>query len=272
MIFKVLGYRLSNMSLTEQLNQVVNKAINEYINKIATDFNLPEERLYSLWQDNNNNTTTTKSTKPCSSTQTKLTQTKLDVSSNSNSTTSHLSKMSRAELVELCRTKNLNVSGTKELLISRLSGNSIEEKEKPATKSKSKGGKKTPDPPAVVNKIIKQHVNNIGIKRNKFNNYEHMDTKLLFDETTQKVYGKQNYQTGQVDMLTSEDIETCQMYKFPFVIPENLDQANTAEDDEEETIVDDVEVEEEIEVEVDCDLEEDDLEDDLEEEVEYEYE
>jgi hypothetical protein len=101
-----------------------------------------------------------------------------------------------------------------------------------------------------------------------------MDTKLLFDETTQKVYGKQNYQTGQIDMLTSEDIETCQMYKFPFIIPENLDQANAAEDDEEETIVDDVDVdvEDEIEVEVDCDLEEDDLEEDLEEEVEYEYE
>jgi hypothetical protein len=262
MIFKVLRDTLSNMSLTEQLNQVVNKAINEYIHKISTDFNLPEDRLQSLWQDNNTTTT-----KPVGSTQAKLTQTKLVA--NSSTATGHLNKMSRAELVELCRTKNLSVSGTKELLISRLSG---EEKEKPVTKAKSKGGKKTPDPPAVVNKIIKQHVNNIGIKRNKFNNYEHMDTKLLFDETTQKVYGKQNYQTGQIDMLTSEDIETCQMYKFPFIIPENLDQANAAEDDEEETIVDDVDVEDEIEVEVDCDLEEDDLEEDLEEEVEYEYE
>lgn len=255
------------MSLNEQINQVVNKAINEYIHRLSTEFNLPEDGLLSLWEKN-----ASTPLPPPPSKKSKLVQTKLSTDDVA-AATNHLTKMSKGELVELCKTKNYPISGTKEQLIERLSGKS--EPVKPKAKA-SKTSKKTPEKPEVINRVIKQHVSNIGIKRNKYNRYEHMETKLLFDEATQKVYGKQNYQTGEIDRLSSEDIETCQLYKFPFVMPENLDQSNqntTIDDDEEETVNDDVD--DEIEVDVECELDDDDLEedlDDIEAELEYEYE
>lgn len=274
MIFKAIIYVLSNMSLNEQINQVVNKAINEYIHRLSTEFSLPEESLLLLWDKH----ATLQQTQPAPAPKkTKSVQTKLKPSTDDEA--SHLLKMSKAELVELCRTKNFPVTGSKECLMNRLLG---KQEAVSTTKSgSSKASKKTPEKPAIIKSVIKQHVSNIDIKRNKYNRYEHMETKLLFDEATQKVYGKQNYQTGEIERLTSDDIQTCQMYKFPFVMPENLDQANkntTADDDdEEETVVDDVDAEEEIEVDVECELDDEDMDEELDDieaeaEVEYEYE
>ena len=60
---------------------------------------------------------------------------------------------------------------------------------------------------------IKKSIPNIVIRRNKFNNFEHLDTNLVFDNSSKKVIGKQNI-NGNIDDLTEEDIDKCNEYKF----------------------------------------------------------
>ena len=69
-------------------------------------------------------------------------------------------------------------------------------------------------------------------------------TGLIFDQASHKVIGKQN-KNGTIDQLTDDDIETCNKYKFPYVLPQNLNSnsKNSAsveglDDDEEDVEVD----------------------------------
>ena len=48
----------------------------------------------------------------------------------------------------------------------------------------------------------------ITLKRNKFGNYEHKETRFVVDKNTRCVYGKQN-DNGSVDSLTPDDLKVC---------------------------------------------------------------
>ena len=53
----------------------------------------------------------------------------------------------------------------------------------------------------------------INIGRNKYGNYEHIPSKLLFRRDDKVAYGHQNYD-GTISVLTQEDIENCKKYGF----------------------------------------------------------
>jgi len=57
-------------------------------------------------------------------------------------------------------------------------------------------------------------VNNIIISQNEFNNFEHFNTGLVFDEITKNVIGKQNTDGTISTLLSKQDIQNVNIYKF----------------------------------------------------------
>ena len=161
-----------------------------------------------------------------------------------------LSILSKTELVELCKTKKLKHTGTKQELLTRI----VESENQAKTQ------------PLITPKLVHKTVPPIALHRNKFGNFEHMETNFVFNEKTEKVYGKQN-SDGSISQLSSDDINICNKYKFSFDIPSNLQQNSTADkvltelDDDEEEVEVEVEEEEEEqeeeEEEIEIELEED---------------
>ena len=228
---------------------LLDDVVNKYIKEVSKQFNIDKDALLSLW--NGSTQSTTPQQVPIIN-KTSLTE---------------LSKCSKNELVELCKSRSLKYSGTKEQLIAILT-----------TGEKSKVPVVVPNVPQVPliqpQNIIQKLQNirsSVSIKRNKFGNYEHQETSLVMDKITQKIIGKQN-PDGTVSPLTKEDIQICQQHKLQYTIPENLDKKNNLnnitiegldDDDEEqeEETLEDTDLLEEAEVVVEDDEE-------LEEEVE----
>lgn len=180
-------------------------------------------------------------------------------------------------LAALCKKYGLKVTGKKDELVDRLSEYKkahmpdgaevppVEEAPAPEDERKTLnllgglGGKPVSKAvksavPKVISKLRATAVRHT-IARNRFGNYEHAETKLVFDRDDQNVIGKQDYMTGNVVELSDEDIELCKQYQFSYRIPENLDSHKKG--------LGHVKVEE-----VDDELNEDDLEDDGEEDGE----
>ena len=150
--------------------------------------------------------------------------------------------------------KGLKCSGTKNELISRLVSKPV------AQKSQKK--KKEVITPLVIKKI-NASIPAIQIKKNKFGNYEHSDTELIFDKHSKKVIGKQ-HSDGQLIELSHSDIDLCNKYKFSYNLPENLNKKSTLDDIQIDDLDSDVEIEDaEIEdVKNDDDDDDDDVEND----------
>ena len=180
-----------------------------------------------------------------------------------------LSEMKKDELVSLAKSRGLSHTGTKEALISRLTGTEDEittkeksapTKEKTKEKSKEKTKEKTTTP-KVVTQIQKSAA--VEIKPNKFKNYEHTDSGLVFDNINGKVIGKQQ-SDGTVSTLTDSDIEQCKKYNFSFVMPSNLNKKAPIQVDDDDGDDPDLEEEKDGEEEDDVDVDVDDF---IEEEV-----
>ena len=231
------------MSFSEIITNTIEDTIKLYISKISTEYNLNQTELYKLW---NNNNSFVKSTKE-------------DV------VDPELMKLSKKELSEICKSKKLPVSGTKIDLIKRILDTENKTQTKLVTKKSTQ--------PEIVKKLVDK-IPVIQIKRNVHGNYEHEDTKFVINNTTKKVYGKQN-KDGSISELTPLDIDLCHKYKFTYDIPENLDNkdANDEDDNDLEELEEDLdeELEEELELEDDVDdLEDEDIIED--EDVEEYYE
>jgi hypothetical protein len=110
----------------------------------------------------------------------------------------NLYKMSKKELESKCKEFGINTKGKKAELIKRIESNGSN----------------------IVQKI-QTSITNIVIKKNKFNNYEHMPTAFVFNKSTKTVIGKQS-ESGDIIELTSDDIELCNEFKFKFKIPDKL--------------------------------------------------
>lgn len=157
-------------------------------------------------------------------------------------------------LAAMCKKKGLKQSGKKEDLFKRLVdslSSTVSTAESTTTKKPVASGKKEDTP---IIKTIKERTAELAIRKNKFGNFEHVPTGLIFN-TDKIVYGKQLVD-GAVLELTSIDIDTCNKYKFPFKMPENLNTSNKN--------MDDVKIED-MEDEL---LDEEDIEEDIEEDVE----
>lgn len=169
--------------------------------------------------------------------------------------------LTKEMLVAMCEAKGLKKSGKKDELVARL----IDHLKKPIDEaaavpapvgtSKKKVISSAPsdekkDTPPVLHKF-KKNDNEIVIKKNKFGNYEHMATCLLFNED-KKVFGVQR-ENGEIAELTDDDIEACKQYKFAYVVPKNLNlskELRTTELDELNEELDDEDIEDELDDEV----------------------
>jgi hypothetical protein len=244
------------MSFTKALNKVVNDTIQNYVSVIVSKYNLDENELLELW--NEFSEVRAEEKKP---------ERKAPKTVANQQTNTQLEKLSRNELVELCKAKKLKVSGNKQELIDRLSvsegGGVAEQKPEPEQKKSREKKPASSKPEKKIIEKIKSQVeqSNSMIRKNRFDNFEHPETTFVFDSKTKKVIGKQNA-NGQIDQLTDEDIESCKKFKFQYEIPDNLDSQKSFNvrveelDDEEELQEDEEEVDEE------------ELEEELEEEEE----
>ncbi len=161
----------------------------------------------------------------------------------------------KPEIQAMCKARGLKCTGTKEdLMKSLLSGAPVDKT--PAATSKPKS--KVVATPTVI-KNITASIPIITIKKNKYGNHEHAETSFVFNGKTKEVIGKQN-DNGTVDDLTKDDIDICNQYKFPFILPSNLDKKTRLEEEEVEELDDDDEIiESEVEGEEEADIIEDDL-------------
>jgi len=240
------------MSLSKTIFDTIENTIKLFISQVASKHNLNENELYKLWNEN-----------------TEYNNRQARTQNNESILDPELMKLTKKELSEMCKSKKLPISGTKTDLIKRILETSSETKLKSAVDgSKNKSSIKNTQPDIIKKLIDKIPV--IQIKRNSHGNYEHADTNFVLNNTTKKIYGKQNGD-GSIAELTKEDIDLCHKYKFDYDIPENLDKKDLEDDEEEiddlEEVVDEEVVEEDLE-EDDDDLDDEELidEDELEEE------
>jgi hypothetical protein len=206
----------------------INSTVNNYISIISKKYNIKENELYEIWSGNSEISQTT-------------------------SQNQELEKLSKPELIEMCKSKKLKVSGSKNDLINRIILNETQNKQQQV---------KTLEQQTVIKKLVEK-IPKLEIKKNAFGNYEHKETSFIFDSKTQKVYGKQN-QDGNIDELSSEDIDLCNKYKFSYLIPNNLDKKINILDVKVDELDDDVELEEDLEEEYEYEVD-----DEIEEEEEF---
>ena len=76
--------------------------------------------------------------------------------------------------------------------------------------------------------LVKVPVSSIQIKKNEHGNYEHPETKLVFNREEKTVVGTQK-DDGTIADLTQEDIETCNQFKFTYRMPEKIKTNNEVE-------------------------------------------
>ena len=221
------------MSFSDKIQSEIQKIVNLYIESVSNKYNLDKNELLTIW----NNSNIKSSQKSISIVEEDIKKEVKSSSSSSNNNNNTLLKLSKAELIEMCKSKKLKTGGTKQDLVDRLSG---EESQSKLVNTKTE---KKVSPP-IIKKLIEK-IPSIQIRRNKFDNFEHEETSFVFNNKTQKVYGKQN-KDGSVSDLTPEDIDLCNKYKFSYYIPENLDKKGSLKnvDSKELEDIDDFEVEE----------------------------
>ena len=242
------------MSLSLTLTEAIDEVVQTFITRVSSKYKIDNTELTCLWRGDD---VKTKKSSP----------TKSAESSESTAEIDHdvLLKCNKAELVALCKAHGHKCSGAKSVLMGRLLGKEANV-ENPKAKGKSKKTKAAQAAAVKATPIAKKltaNIPNILIRRNKYNNYEHPETGLVFDNDTKIVIGKQN-DDGSVDPLTEDNIDQCNAFKFKFKIPSDLDQKSTLAEvkvdelsDEEE---EDLDIEEEEEEEEELEIEEDDEE------------
>lgn len=223
---------------TYGLSQGIESTFKKYIEVISNKYNINHQELINLWNEQNDYTTTNMNN---------------DI---------NLEILTKEQLVSMCKSKGLKYSGSKKVLIGYLNGEQNGIAKKTITKNKDKE-KEVSTPDNVIKKIV-ANIPTISITKNSFGNFEHKDSQLLFNNKTRQVIGKQN-PNGNIDILSKEDIDLCNRYKFIYVMPENLDNNIKDDDDILLNVEDEKEEKEEEE-------EEEEIDDIIEEQEEYEEE
>lgn len=239
------------MSLSNLIQSQIDNTVKQYINIVSEKYNLDTDALLELWFSGKKSSNTVISSKAP-----EVTSSVLD---------SDLQKLSRSDLVAKCKEKGLKVSGNKNELIQRLTSSTSAETPKASPKPTVPV---KPQSSPVLQKLASSVPSQV-IARNQFGNFEHTGSGLVFNNSTKKVFGRQN-PDGSVSDLTSEDIELCNKFKFNYSLPENLDKKTLDIKDEDLKELEDEgdeELDEMVEEEDDVEVEEDD--DDGEEEELY---
>lgn len=252
-------------TLSVKLIENINNLINVYIDELSEKYNIDKKELADIWYGNKNDSVVEKKV-----VEKKVVEKKVEKKINyTDDDVGKLAKMKKEDLMMLCKEKNVNFKSksTKQDLINLLigeKGGETKNNDKKETKVEKRVEKKE-DIPTVLKKLSNT-TPTVAIRRNAFDNFEHPESKLVFDEKTKIVIGKQN-DDGTVDELSPDDIDTCNKYKLEYNMPFNLDlktkdekmnkdienilekDKNKNDEDEEYTIEEVDEMEEEYEIE-----------------------
>ena len=151
-------------------------------------------------------------------------------------TQEQIMKATVPELKGYCKALKCPTGGKKQDLIDRL----VNYKSDPATESNTSGNNTTSGAAEVVkvakkkkrspNRMPEIPISSIQIKKNSFGNYEHPETKLIFNKDTKQVIGKQQGD-GTISVLTEDDIQRCDQFKFSYKLPEKIMSVDEKESD-----------------------------------------
>jgi len=235
------------MSFQGIISKAIDDAVGIFIHTVYERFSVDESALLQMW-----NSSSTKSAP-------KVNVEKLHQNNHSQAL---LVAMKKDELVAMAKARNMSHTGTKEVLVARLTSGDVpipkdspkdspkdissgpsekQVKAKPAPKEKvtkaspkisTKVSTKVSTKPTSLPKVTPiQKSQPIELKLNKFKNYEHTETGLVFDNINGKVTGKQ-HPNGSVSSLTDADIEVCKKFVFTFVMPSNLNKKEAIFDED----------------------------------------
>ena len=235
--------------MTDSIIKLIDITIENFLEKISTEFNIDKNDLSNLWNNSTKNEL----------------YTHLDNNKNQEVSLDNLNNYTKSDLVNLCRDKGLKVTGTKDQLIERLKSQNNQPIETKTKETKTKETKtketktketKTKDKQSST-ELLQKHIPQFSIRRNKFGNFEHDETGFIFSKFDKTVIGKQ-LEDGTIAELTREDIENCNKYKFKYTLPSSLNKVekdlnsvkidgidDDNEEEEEEEIIEELEEEEE---------------------------
>jgi hypothetical protein len=239
-------------------SELFTKLIDNFAESLSVGYDINKSDILDLWYKSTSSIPTTTSSTTPKPISVKSDKSSPQVDTKFIASNSELLKLSKNELVEHCKRRNLKTTGTKAEMIERLTGTkSVEEPVKKPAVVKTTTSQKARDKEAVQAEVVKSlfQVKPVSHKivKNEFGNFWHPETQLVFDRDLKKFYGKQNA-SGKIDNMTEEDIETCNRYKFAFLMPETLaksERVAVAELDEDELVGDEEEIVDEEEVEDD---------------------
>jgi hypothetical protein len=234
------------MSLKENAFSGLNSVIFTFINLISQKYNINSNELKSLWEGESNVIPVVASS----------------VVSSSSPAAKELENLTKTQLIEMCKTKNLKVSGTKNELIARILESESIIRPTPPPVVQTTTTTAVVRSPTIIKKLVDK-IPKLEIKRNSDGYYVHEETSFVFDTKTQKVYGKLD-KNNKIEELSADDIDICNKYKFSYVLPNNLDKKINILDVKVDELDDEVELEDDL----DDEFNEDD--EDLEEEIELE--
>ena len=247
------------MSVENKVNAFFNELVNDFSKKISNHFGLSYEEVKKVMtdekkeekKDNKEVMKEVKEEKKSPMRESKEKDKEDEITREKIISTSTTKDM----LAAFCKKKGLKQSGKKEELVQRLletltnktisSSSSSSSSSKPSVSnsnvSKSSSSKK--EEPSVI-KAVKEASGKIEVTRNKFGNYEHTASGLVFNEK-KLVYARQQ-SNGELSDLVSEDIELCKKYKLPYKLPENLNVNKNLDDVKIDEIDDEEEDEEDL--------------------------
>jgi len=246
------------MSFNQSLLNIISHVVDKFTDEIAEKYNIDKKELNSLWTGTDMEFDVPIPTPIPIKKKKNVVEKKILLPE-------EVFGITNAELKALCKINGHKCGGKKSVLINRLLG-----KDEDAEVDIPKNIKKVKSVKSNTAPIIKKLVANIPkvlIRRNAFGNYEHSETKFVFDNETQEVIGKQN-DDDTISALLEEDIDICNAFKFKYKTPDNLDQTQLEdvkvneldEGNPEDENNEDIEIIEELEEDEDIEYEEEEVE------------
>ena len=236
------------MSLETELCKLVDEYVKQFIKNITENFELTEDELTEIWHktkqknivwnsivglesqqqvsicDNlqqTNVSATTAATAATAATAISATSATSEKSTQETEITDQqIMNANMAELKAICKQLKLTVGGKKQDLVDRIL-KSRQNGSQNTTETKQETTSDKPKKKRSPNRMPNIPVSSIQIKKNDHGNYEHPETKLVFSREEKTVIGKQK-DDGTISVLTEEDIELCNQFKFTYRMPEKI--------------------------------------------------
>ena len=154
------------MSFSKKIQKSVDDTIQDFIKNISKTYNIDYTDIYNIWNNgydikNLNTIEAQAQNNPISNSNPKDDKQKIII---------NLNKLTKPELIEMCKNKSLKTKGTKAELVELLSQDEL----------------KVTKPSDFIIKKLVAAIPPISIKRNKFNNYEHEETSFVFNNKEKK--------------------------------------------------------------------------------------